>query len=183
LVPFNLLYIEQKIPGRQPQRSDNAHPSPKSDDHSPTIVITPASWQRLTSALRYLKMARSTVFLRLLLLLSPLLSLTVCAPIEEEWTHVSEGNILLPKDDAFYNAVAGYEKAKPGQILSYRRVPNPITLDNKNPVVPKSAWQFNYRTQNSVGEPEQTMVTILEPFNAKPDTLFVYHFFSVSSSV
>jgi hypothetical protein len=126
-------------------------------------------------------MASSMVFLRLLLILSPLLSLAICAPIEEQWTHVSEGNILLPNDDPFYKAVAGYESAKPGQILSYRKVPNPITLDNKTPLVPKSAWQVNYRTQNSVGEPEQTMVTILEPFNAKPDTLFVYHFFSVST--
>jgi hypothetical protein len=128
-------------------------------------------------------MATSMLFLNLLLVLSPLFSSAICAPIEGEWTHVSQGDTLLPNDDAFYTPVTGFEAAKPGQILSYRKVPNPITLDNKNPVVPKSAWQINYRTQNSVGEPEQTMVTILEPFNAKPDALFVYQFFSVGTFV
>jgi hypothetical protein len=124
-------------------------------------------------------MASRKVFIKLLLILSPLISCAVGAPVEGEWTHVSERKVLLPKDDIFYQPKPGFESTKPGTILSYRQVPNPITLDNKNPIVPKSAWQINYRTQNSVGEPEQTMVTILEPFNAKPDSLFVYHFFSV----
>jgi hypothetical protein len=128
-------------------------------------------------------MTINMVFLRLLLVLSPLVSLTIGAPLEGEWTHVSASKILLPKDDIFYQPKAGFEKAKLGTILSYRKVPNAITLDNKNPIVPKSAWQINYRTQNSVGEPEQTMVTILEPFNAKPDSLFVYHFFSVGIQI
>jgi hypothetical protein len=126
-------------------------------------------------------MVRSMAFLRLLLVLSPLISSAFCAPIEGEWTHVSDGKILLPDDDPFYKAAASMASEKAGTILSYRKVPNAITLDNVNPVVPKAAWQINYRTQNSVGEPEMTMVTLLEPYNAKPDSMFVYHFFSVSN--
>jgi len=119
---------------------------------------------------------------RLLLFLCLQVSLIFCAPSREDRAVEPPIKQLPPKQDAFYNTVSGFEKQKPGTILSHRRVPGPITLDNKNPILPKNAWQIQYRTQNSVGEPEQTMVTVLEPYNAKPGNLFVYHFFSVSSN-
>lgn len=89
----------------------------------------------------------------------------------------------MPEDDPFYTPTPGFEKAKPGQILAKRPVPNPITLNNKDGIKVKAAWQVKFRSQNSVGEPNEGMVTILEPYNAKPDSLFVYHFFSVSMKV
>lgn len=81
--------------------------------------------------------------------------------------------------DAFYKAPRGFESAKPGTILNYRRVPNPITIDNINPINLQGAWQLLYRTQNSVGEPIATVVTVLVPFNAKSGNLFAESFFAV----
>jgi hypothetical protein len=86
---------------------------------------------------------------------------------------------IFPNDDPFYKAPAGYESAKLGDILQYRKVPNPITMNNKDPISVRAAWQIQYRTQNSVGEPEANIVTLLVPFNPKPKHLFSLSFFSV----
>jgi hypothetical protein len=82
-------------------------------------------------------------------------------------------------DDQFYAAPAGFESTAPGTILRYRRAPRPITLNSITPIRPKNAWQILYRTQNSVGEPKATVVTVLEPYNAKKSNLFVQNFITV----
>lgn len=87
--------------------------------------------------------------------------------------------LLMPDGDPFYKPPPGWETKVPGSILASRPVPNPLTLNNAKAIKPKGAWQLLYRTQNSVGEPEATVVTVLEPYNAKKHNLFVYHFFSV----
>jgi hypothetical protein len=84
------------------------------------------------------------------------------------------------KPDLFYHPPVGFEKTAPGTILRYRRVPRPISLTNVTPVRPKGAWQIQYRTQNSIGEPEANIMTVLEPWNAKPGHVFVEGFFVVS---
>jgi hypothetical protein len=84
------------------------------------------------------------------------------------------------KPDSFYRPPPGFEKTSPGTILRHRRVPRPISLTNVTPIRPKGAWQIQYRTQNSVGEPEANVMTVLEPWNAKPGNLFVEGFFVVS---
>jgi hypothetical protein len=86
---------------------------------------------------------------------------------------------LLPEFDPFYRAPPGYEKAAPGSILRYRPVPSAITLNNVTPIRPKAAWQLQYRTQNSVGDPSVSIVTVLVPFNAKPNHLFTQAYFTV----
>lgn len=129
---------------------------------------------------------RSSTFTKLLLSLSFLVIPALCAPENaEKLTTASKRQAptqVEPKNDAFYSPVKGYESAKAGTILGSRPVPNPITLDNKTPLVLRKATQIQYRTQNSVGKAEQTLVTVLEPYNAKPENLFIYHFFSVSIS-
>jgi hypothetical protein len=84
------------------------------------------------------------------------------------------------KLDSFYKAPLGFERAAPGSILNYRPVPRPIAYTDATPIRPKAAWQIQYRTQNSVGEPEASVVTVLEPFNAKPGNLFAEAFLVVS---
>lgn len=85
----------------------------------------------------------------------------------------------FPDNDLFYKPTPGFESAKLGAILKYRTVPRPITIDNKSGIKLKDAWQILYRTQNSVGEPEANVVTVLVPFKAKADKLFTLQFFSV----
>jgi hypothetical protein len=96
------------------------------------------------------------------------------------WKQSNRTGPVLPDDDQFYKPKPGFESAKLGAILKHRAVPNPITLDNKNGLKLKDAWQILYRTQNSAGEPEATVVTVLVPFKAKADKLFSLQFFSVN---
>ena|ERR1700761_5170824 len=87
---------------------------------------------------------------------------------------------LLPDQDPFYKAPANtLQSTKLGSIIRYRPVPNPITIDNQKAIYPKAAWQLLYRTQNSVGEPEATVVTVLIPEKAKSNNLFSFQYFSV----
>lgn len=85
--------------------------------------------------------------------------------------------VTSPSEDPFYTPPSGYESAAPGTILRSRTVPNPLTLDNITPINIKGAWQLLYRTQNSLGNPEATVVTIVEPHNAKTDHLFSFQYF------
>jgi hypothetical protein len=92
-----------------------------------------------------------------------------------------KGHLLLPAEDSFYTPPSGFEEAALGSIIRHRPVPNGITLNNKDPIYPENAWQLLYRTQNSVGEPSVSVVTVIKPFNAKPNHLFSYAMFSVGS--
>jgi hypothetical protein len=85
----------------------------------------------------------------------------------------------LPLEDPFLKPPAGFEKAPPGSILRYRSVTQKIKLLSFIPLNVFEAWQILYRTQNSVGEPEATIVTLLVPFNKKSDNLFSLSYFTV----
>jgi hypothetical protein len=50
--------------------------------------------------------------------------------------------------------------------------------DNTPPINLKGAYQLLCRTQNSVGQPEATVITVLVPYNAKPSNLFALSFFT-----
>jgi len=86
----------------------------------------------------------------------------------------------MPANDEWYRPKPGYEQKKPGDILKWRQVPRGLSVDNKHAVKLKAAYQLQYRTTNSVGGPDATIVTVLAPYNAKNDSLFMYHWFSVS---
>jgi hypothetical protein len=119
---------------------------------------------------------------RLLLILTALISLSIAAPLTQDVSTLSSSNITFPDDDEFYRAPSGYEKAALGSILRHRPVPNPLSIDNKTPLQLKSAWQIQYRTQNSVGDPEASIVTVLVPHNARPSHLFIYAYYTVCNS-
>jgi len=116
-----------------------------------------------------------------LLLLSPLslFCAAVNIPSQGDTLQTTQRTTLLPDEDSFYKPPLGFEATAPGSILRYRPVPNPITLNNKDAVKPKAAWQILYRTQNSLGKPIATVITVLQPHNVKRNSLFGYNFFSV----
>jgi hypothetical protein len=123
-------------------------------------------------------------FLRLMLLLAALLWLSIAAPLSHGepspvvWPPPVI-NSTLPDNDEFYKAPPGFEKAAAGTILRFRRVPGTLTLDNNITVNVQAAWQLQYRTQNSVGQPEASIVTVLVPYNARPGNVFMYSYFTV----
>jgi hypothetical protein len=85
-----------------------------------------------------------------------------------------------PSTDDFYKPPEGFEKAKPGTILKYRPVPNPIKLEKSmGPINLAAAWQILYRTQNSAEKPGATVLTLLVPYNAKKGNLFSLSYFTV----
>jgi len=89
----------------------------------------------------------------------------------------------LPNEDPFYTPPKGFEAQPLGAILRSRPVPNGITVDNIKTIKLKTSWQILYRTQNSVGEPEATVTTVLIPQKAASKKLLTFIFFSVGFNV
>jgi hypothetical protein len=131
-------------------------------------------------------MASMATFSRFMFLLAFLLCLSVAVPLQQEelptivWPPPVKNGTLPEKDD-FYKAPAGFEKAAAGTILRYRRVPGTLAMDNNITVNVQAAWQLQYRTQNSVGDPEASIVTVLVPRNHRPGNLFMYAYYTVCS--
>jgi hypothetical protein len=119
---------------------------------------------------------------RFLFVLIALVCLSRTAPLALEDAGPAVRTVTPPDDDEFYRAPPGYRNATLGSILRYRPVPNPLAIDNKTPFNIKAAWQIQYRTQNSVGEPEASIVTVLVPHNARPSHLHVYAYYTVSTT-
>ncbi|KAF2397903.1 LIP-domain-containing protein [Trichodelitschia bisporula] len=120
-------------------------------------------------------------WLRLLLLVRLLayaVAMPAPQPAEQDLLAYLSTAAMLPDDDPFYHAPSTFIDNPPGTILRHRVLPGNITLDNKNPIKPKAAWQLLYRSQNSVGAPSVNVVTVIEPFNAKPKDLLSYSYFS-----
>jgi hypothetical protein len=84
-----------------------------------------------------------------------------------------------PETDSFYNPPERFEDVRLGSILRYRRSPHTIRLNNVLPYRINGTWQILYRTQNSVGRPEATVVTVLVPSVAKKKNLFSLSYFTV----
>jgi hypothetical protein len=129
-------------------------------------------------------MASTPSILRPLFLLAALALLSTAAPFNQNEPPVPVWpppiiNGTIPEKDEFYKAPLGFEKAAAGSILRYRRVPGSLTIDNNVTVNVQSAWQLQYRTQNSVGNPEASIVTVIVPHNPRSENLFMYSYYTV----
>ena len=85
-----------------------------------------------------------------------------------------------PSNDPFYNAPAGFEKAAVGDILQSRKTPKPIT-GVFVPVKIQNSWQLLVRSEDSFGNPNVIVTTVMEPFNADPSKLASYQVFEDSA--
>lgn len=79
---------------------------------------------------------------------------------------------MKPSSDPFYVPEAGFENAKPGDILKSRALP-PKSLaafsafsQNINGV-----YQYLYRSTDALGNPTATVTTLMVPKNADPTKL------------
>jgi hypothetical protein len=123
---------------------------------------------------------------RLSSLLAILIWLTVCAAVDLASERVLKPAMepkRMPENDEWYRPPNGFEREPRGTILKYRKVPRGISIDNKSKLKVKDAWQILYNTQNSVGEPSATVVTLAVPNNPNKKRLFMYHWFSVSPTI
>jgi hypothetical protein len=129
-------------------------------------------------------MVSSTTLVQVVFLFAALICPSTAAPVFHNdppllvWPPPVK-NGTLPENDDFYKAPPGFEKAAAGTILRSRRVPGSITIENSIPINVQAAWQLQYRTQNSVGNPEASIVTVLVPHNAKPGNVFMYAYYTV----
>ncbi|PSK33690.1 hypothetical protein C7M61_005243 [Candidozyma pseudohaemuli] len=90
------------------------------------------------------------------------------------WVAVVSANFVTPpSEDPFYNAPANISNYKNGDIIGWRPAPTRIR-SLYFPVNVKNAWQVQVRSENSLGEPQQIITTIFEPYNGDPLKLLSY---------
>jgi hypothetical protein len=99
--------------------------------------------------------------------------------VSKRWIAVVAGAVLVtsmlpgvavaapvpPQADPFYTPPAGYESTAPGTVLRSRVVAAAAFATLPQNV---QAWQVLYRTTDSLGDPEATVTTILEPTDPQP---------------
>jgi hypothetical protein len=137
------------------------------------------------SLARISKMAKTFLSFFFALLLTFVTATPLSSPASSEKTHSFQKRRdlpPLPNNDEWYAAPDNVADLLPGDIIKWRNVPNPISLDNVSPIRPQAAYQIQYRTTNSVGDPMASVVTAIIPFNPSPDHLFAYAYFSDSAS-
>ncbi|CAX40803.1 secretory lipase precursor, putative [Candida dubliniensis CD36] len=81
-----------------------------------------------------------------------------------------------PSKDPFYNAPEGFEKAAVGDILQSRVTPKSIT-GGFIPLKIQNSWQLLVRSEDSFGNPNVIVTTVMEPFNADPSKVASYQVF------
>lgn len=79
-----------------------------------------------------------------------------------------------PTSDPFYTPPSGYENAAPGTILASRNVPAALEIINLFPVKVAGSYQLQYRTTDSLGNPEAAVTTVIIPENANMSRLLSY---------
>ena len=80
--------------------------------------------------------------------------------------------LLVPSQDPFYLAPAGFEKTKPGTILRQRQVISSFFGLIPNPV---ETHQLLYRTTAVNGSAIATVTTVFKPLFAKEDRFISFH--------
>ena len=84
--------------------------------------------------------------------------------------------VLLPTKpsiDPFYNAPEGFKNATVGDILQFRKTPKSIT-GGFVPLNVQNSWQFLVRSEDSFGNPNVIVTTVIEPVNADPSKISSY---------
>ena len=81
-----------------------------------------------------------------------------------------------PSSDPFYNPPKGFEKAAVGDILQSRETPKSIT-GRFAPLKIQNSWQLLVRSEDSFGNPNAIVTTVIEPVNADPSKIASYQVF------
>ncbi|KAL1575655.1 lipase 5 [Candida albicans P76067] len=81
-----------------------------------------------------------------------------------------------PSSDPFYNPPKGFENAAVGDILQSRATPKSIT-GGFTPLKIQNSWQLLVRSEDSFGNPNVIVTTVIEPVNADPSKIASYQVF------
>ncbi|KAG7660936.1 uncharacterized protein J8A68_005611 [[Candida] subhashii] len=87
-----------------------------------------------------------------------------------------------PSKDPFYTATDGFKDAKPGDILRIRKAPSKLS-SSFFPLDVKNTWQLLVRSEDSFGNPNVFVTTIIEPYNSDPAKVLSYQTFEDSSNL
>lgn len=87
-----------------------------------------------------------------------------------------------PSDDDFYTPPQGYEGEEAGTILKHRKIPSPLS-SVVNEASVKNSWQLLVRSEDSFGNPNAVVATIIQPFNASNDKVVSYQSFQDSGKL
>ncbi|KAG7662503.1 uncharacterized protein J8A68_004034 [[Candida] subhashii] len=87
-----------------------------------------------------------------------------------------------PSKDDFYLPPKGYETSKPGDILKIRSPPSKLA-SNYIPIHIKQAWQILIRSEDSFGNPNTIVTTIIQPHNADPKKVISYQTYEDSANI
>lgn len=88
----------------------------------------------------------------------------------------------LPNNDTWYSSPENLTDYQAGDIIKWRDAPVPLSIDNRVALKPQAVYQVQYRTQNSVDQPQANVMTLIIPVNPNPNHLFAYAYFSDSAS-
>jgi len=94
---------------------------------------------------------------------------------------LSERSVIRPSQDPFYQAPPGFEHAALGTILRYRTPPSPIAVIGGIALNLQAAYQVQFRTTATIGNPQAAITTILIPHNANYSRLVSYQDFEDSA--
>ncbi|KAF9889374.1 hypothetical protein FE257_007484 [Aspergillus nanangensis] len=83
---------------------------------------------------------------------------------------------LLPSQDAWYDQPEDIASYAPGDLIRFRQIPADLQPFFSIPVevTTKAAYQYLFRTTDSLGDPVAAVVTLLEPHNSDPTKLVGY---------
>ncbi|KAL1570345.1 lipase 2 [Candida albicans P57072] len=91
-------------------------------------------------------------------------------------------HITPASEDDFYNPPAGFESAKNGDILKLRNSPNRLA-SFYFPIDVKNAWQLLVKSEDSFGNPNAFVTTLIEPYNADPSKVVSYQTWEDASNI
>ncbi|KAI5970167.1 hypothetical protein CANMA_000778 [Candida margitis] len=80
---------------------------------------------------------------------------------------------VKPSQDSFYTPPDGYENSEVGTILKFRKTPAPLS-SIINSVHVQNAWQLLVRSEDTFGNPNAFVTTVIQPKNAIPNKVVSY---------
>ncbi|ODV81350.1 LIP-domain-containing protein [Suhomyces tanzawaensis NRRL Y-17324] len=81
--------------------------------------------------------------------------------------------IVKPSDDSFYSPKDGYEKLKVGEIINWRKMTNAYGIAIVKERI-DSAYQLLVRSEDSFGNPNAIVTTVLIPYNVDNTKILSY---------
>ncbi|KAL5354934.1 secretory lipase-domain-containing protein [Aspergillus floccosus] len=86
-------------------------------------------------------------------------------------------NPIPPSQDPWYDQPDDIDSYLPGDLIRFREIPaqlQPFLSSIPANVSTKAAYQYFYRTTDSLGDPVGAVVTLIEPYDSDPSKLLAY---------